>query len=943
MTTPKEPGASRAEGPHVSVLMPTYQGMEFLARVFDALSAQVVPFEWEMIVVDSSSSDGTWEYVGERQESFPVPLKRERIFGVEFDHGDTRNMLAARSRGEFLVFLTQDAIPASENWLASVIANFEDNSVGAVTCRNIPRPDAQVLTKIFSEGDMGYWAERREVRLPAPDEYAAMGPHEKRGLFNFNDVASAFRRELWERHPFPRTPFGEDILMARAFLEAGYTVVYDSDACVEHSHDYGAEETLSRCRVDAEFNAEWLDRICIGSAKDAETMTKRLAAQDAEAIDAMGLDAKEARELKAESVRLRRATFQGLYEGSHSKRRRPGSRMLESAKLTLLYVVHGFPPETWAGTEIYTYNIAKEMMRRGHDVAILTRSPGQDGDPEFHVREEEFQGLHVYRMTHRLDHRSLEESYLKRGPEQAFRQVLDAVQPDVVHFQHLIHLSAGLVDIAANRGLATVVTCHDYWGLCSRVQMIRPDGQICPSNMGSGCFLCVKEKGLAHVERAAKLDRAGGGVFESIAGFVAGTKVAPESASHRAEEYAAVRARERIVPAAYARADLRISPSRFLRDTYLASGAFEPHTFLFSDNGMRTDHVAALEPSADTGGKVRFGFVGSLVWYKGGEVLVKAMARLGAEGLSDKVHLNVYGGFDPENDEHHARLKELSEGAPITFHGRFDNARLSEVYREIDVLVVPSVWYENSPITIHEAFLTETPVLASSIGGMAEFVRDGVDGLHFDVGSEEDLAAKMKRVATEPGLLETLRSADWMRVKTIDEDGEVMEARYRSLATVLRDAPGDDGPRWESPAENASERSGTVESQGPGIVLMRPGSALGFDLGAAAGGAMRLEVDLLFLAGETGLALGGTVEFSDGTQVPIPDHLPGSGPLRDSEKWTGQDDRHETASFQVPLGAAPKTISLRTGAGQHLRVTRVALFEAREESSAPPGDPVPSS
>lgn len=942
MTEPQEPSAASAKGPRVSVLMPTYQGMEFLARVFDALSSQVVPFEWEMIVVDSSSSDGTWEYVGERQGTFPVPLKRERIFGVEFDHGDTRNMLAARSRGEFLVFLTQDAIPASDAWLATLIANFDDAAVGAVTCRNVPRPDAERLTKLFSEGDMGYWSERREVRLPEAAEYAAMGPHEKRQLFNFNDVASAFRRELWERHPFPRTPFGEDILMARAFLEAGYTVVYDSDACVEHSHDYGPEETQSRCRVDAEFNAEWLDRICIGSARDADTMTKRLSSQDAEAIDAMGLGSSEAGQLKAESVRLRRATFHGLYEGSHSRRRRPASRMLESAQLTLLYVVHGFPPETWAGTEIYTYNIAKEMMRRGHKVAILTRSPGQDGDPEFHLREEEFQGLHVFRMTHRLEHRSLEESYLKRGPEQAFRQVLDVVQPDVVHFQHLIHLSASLVDIAANRGHATVVTCHDYWGLCSRVQMIRPDGNICPSNMGSGCYLCVKERGLAHVERAARLDRAGGGVFESIAGFVAGAKAAPEGASHRAEEYAAVRARERIVPAAYARADLRISPSRFLRDTYLASGAFEPHTFLFSDNGMRTDHVAALEPAPDADGKVRFGFVGSLVWYKGGEVLIRAMARLGAAGLADKVHLNVYGGFDPENDEHHARLLELSQGAPVTFHGRFDNARLSEVYREIDVLVVPSVWYENSPITIHEAFLTETPVIASAIGGMAEFVRDGVDGLHFDVGSDEDLAAKMNQVATEPGLLGRLRSADWMRVKTIDEDGEVMEARYRSLATILRDAPGDDGPKWESPAEGATERSGPVESQGPGVVLMRPGAALGFEIGPGARGSLRLEVDLLFLAGETGLALGGEVQFSGGATVAIPDHLPGSGPLSGSGKWTGAEDRHETASFQVPPGAAPKTMLLRTGAGQHLRVTRVALFEAREEPHTSQGDPVPS-
>ena len=73
-----------------------------------------------------------------------------------------------------------------------------------------------------------------------------MTSHEKRLLFNCNDVAAAYRRQLWERHPFPRTEFGEDVLMARAIIEAGYTIVYDADAIVEHSHDYSPEEMRAR-------------------------------------------------------------------------------------------------------------------------------------------------------------------------------------------------------------------------------------------------------------------------------------------------------------------------------------------------------------------------------------------------------------------------------------------------------------------------------------------------------------------------------------------------------------------------------------------------------------------------------------------------------------------------------------------------------------------------
>ena len=120
--------------------MPTYQGIEFLERVFDALAGQRASFSWEVRVVDSGSTDGTWEFIGALEERFPVPVTRARIHGVEFDHGDTRNLLAASARGPFLVFLTQDAIPATDTWLEQLIGNFEGR---ARRCRDVSqRPPA---------------------------------------------------------------------------------------------------------------------------------------------------------------------------------------------------------------------------------------------------------------------------------------------------------------------------------------------------------------------------------------------------------------------------------------------------------------------------------------------------------------------------------------------------------------------------------------------------------------------------------------------------------------------------------------------------------------------------------------------------------------------------------------------------------------------------------
>ncbi len=143
--------------------MPTWQGEEFLERVLKALAAQDLSLPWDMLVVDSGSTDGTLDLLESAREDFPVPLEVRSIHQVEFDHGDTRNLLASLSTGDLCVFLTQDAIPSGPSFLTDLVANFDDPAVGAATCRNLPRPDAHLLTRVFSDGDPGYSSERRET------------------------------------------------------------------------------------------------------------------------------------------------------------------------------------------------------------------------------------------------------------------------------------------------------------------------------------------------------------------------------------------------------------------------------------------------------------------------------------------------------------------------------------------------------------------------------------------------------------------------------------------------------------------------------------------------------------------------------------------------------------------------------------------------------------
>ncbi|MCC6407220.1 MAG: glycosyltransferase [Planctomycetes bacterium] len=903
----------------ISVLMPTWQGEEFLERVLAALAAQRVDVPWDFLAIDSGSTDRTLAILEAWKARFPVPFTVDAIHQSEFDHGDTRNLLAARSSGDLLVFLTQDAIPSSPDWLATLARNFDDPAVGGAYCRNVPRPDAELLTKVFSETDPGYVAGRRETRLPPKDVYARMDPHARRLLYNFNDVASALRRELWERHPFPRAEFGEDLLLARALLEAGYTVVYDDRATVEHSHDYTPEQMFARAKVDAKFNAEWLERTCVATRDDARVLSERQLARDREALVAAGLAGDVLAGELEHARRMREAAFYGLHEGGLSARRFAPTRMLARTSLHVLFVVHGFPPDTWAGTEVYTLNLARELARLGHRCTILTRAPAAlgvaDGGPaDFSLHQDEFEGLRVWRLVHRLQHENLRQTYDQPKALAAFREVLLREKPDLVHFQHLIHLSTSMVELAREFGLPTVLHLHDYWAICSRVQLIRPDGQRCEENQGAGCFACVKERDLSFVSRMKGWGARAHGLVDELARLQHRGQPLADKSRARWDGFGDLMAREDVVLGAYAAADLRVSPSRFLREKLLATGRFDAHTTLYSDNGTRTELVRASAKRADPRGRVRFGFVGSLVWYKGGEVLVEALQRLAGKNCV----LHVFGDFKPESDPHHAKLKELARAGNVEFRGRFDNPKLADVYAEIDVLIVPSLWFENSPITIKEAFLFRTPVVTSNIGGMREFVRDGVDGLHFEVGDAADLARKLARFVDEPGLVAEL-SKSFPRVKTIEENARETEFRYRSLCTRVRESK----PRLllEKKAIETSARSGPVEQQGADMLLLRPGgAAIEFDVSLVGAGKREFELELFLLGGEARVQLGGRL-LLDGHELG-----------RIAPFGTKGKDETVVVRFERELASPPRVLRIESRPGERerevfLRVRRLAVRE----------------
>ena len=194
-----------------SVLIPVKNGGALLGDVLAAVQAQRTPWPFEVIVVDSGSTDGSVELVRARG------VRCETIAPEAFGHGRTRNQLAALSTGEFLVFITQDARPASPEWLAHLVeaCDAEPDVAGAFG-PHIAHPDARTITqRELAQHFAGFGAEQSVVRLDDRARFAS-DPGYRQWLHFFSNNNSCLRRSVWERLPFPEVAFAEDQTWALA-------------------------------------------------------------------------------------------------------------------------------------------------------------------------------------------------------------------------------------------------------------------------------------------------------------------------------------------------------------------------------------------------------------------------------------------------------------------------------------------------------------------------------------------------------------------------------------------------------------------------------------------------------------------------------------------------------------------------------------------------------
>ncbi len=231
--------------PKVSVVIPTRNAGPGFEALLQKLSAQKGDFAYEVLVIDSGSTDGTVE-MAERYDATV-----HRVPAGEFNHGATRNLGISLACGEYVALTVQDAEPLDGNWLSAMVEDLEeDGRVAVVYGRHVPRPESSVLARALVNNLATAGLERREQEIGDPEEYEKLRPAEKRRIAAFDNVSSCIRRPVWEEFQFKKTNFAEDLRWGKKAVEAGYRIVYEPRSVVVHSHERGSLYDLRRYYVD---------------------------------------------------------------------------------------------------------------------------------------------------------------------------------------------------------------------------------------------------------------------------------------------------------------------------------------------------------------------------------------------------------------------------------------------------------------------------------------------------------------------------------------------------------------------------------------------------------------------------------------------------------------------------------------------------------------------
>jgi len=436
--------------------------------------------------------------------------------------------------------------------------------------------------------------------------------------------------------------------------------------------------------------------------------------------------------------------------------------------MKILQVTHGFPPKQIGGTQLYVRDLSRELCKLNEVHIFYPRyESGRWGISHFPAEDlvvhELSMPLGLFRLRFRAT--KLRSSYLHRKTEQIFAELLNMVKPDIIHVQHLLYLSASIIQVAKRANIPVVLSLHDYWFICPLINLLKFNNEVCegPSEDCRNCFACWNQ-----------------GMADAISDFLAQYNLTLKISRAPLNVVCKTRNplnafvnRTNYMKSLLSSVDKIIAPSKFLMNLFINFGV-SSDKIIYSDKGYDLIRFKGFEKSRATDReRLVFGYVGGMAKYKGLDLLIQAFNKIDRYN----VELRIYGDYDLSSKSFLMTRSRIIN-PNIRFVGRYEDVR--KPYSEIDALVFPSICYENRPLVLTESVIAKIPVIASNLGSIPELIEDGKNGLLFKSGSQEDLYKKLMTIVENPDLLNNLQGGK-QQVKSIQNQAEEINKIYHDI------------------------------------------------------------------------------------------------------------------------------------------------------------------
>ncbi|QWA09348.1 glycosyltransferase [Sodalis ligni] len=383
--------------------------------------------------------------------------------------------------------------------------------------------------------------------------------------------------------------------------------------------------------------------------------------------------------------------------------------------MKIVFFVHCFFPEHFYGTETYTLGLANHYRSWGHDVAVVSAVfQGEEKQPSL-INRYTYQDIPVIAIDkNAIPHSRIKETYYQQEMLEVLEEILHELKPDVVHVTHLINHTSALLEVVGKLNIPTYATFTDFFGFCFNNKLEAANGGLCagPSASRANCVACYLKESALGGHASGWMNRAATPAVANILakGLVSLHKVGLLKNGHiKGLVEDLVRRPDTLSYLYNSFYKGAVAPTAFLKKAYEGNEIHVPMRKIWF--GIDIDR--SPKPERESTHIPIIGYIGQIAPHKGTDLLIEAFKRLPVNSAK----LKIYGPTD-QSISYMDTLRKMSEGvANIEFMGTFKQSLTADKFRDMDLFVIPSRWYENSPLVLLNSLATHTPVVVSDVEG----------------------------------------------------------------------------------------------------------------------------------------------------------------------------------------------------------------------------------